>query len=139
MPDKKKDIISLVKKVYRGIHKVLPIFDRYGAYCYMRFEKECRRYNSRELDTYVKICFPQFRKTVFRREDISKSIRMPFEFTDIPVPVGYDRILNQLYGDYHQIVQGGTAHSKTNFDTNRDYKSVLREKYGNKKYGEDKE
>jgi hypothetical protein len=28
----------------------------------------------------------------------------------IPVPGEYDKILTRCYGDYHQLVRGGTAH-----------------------------
>lgn len=39
-----------------------------------------------------------------------KVINMPFEITEIPVPVGWDNVLRMQYGDYMQIQKGGSAH-----------------------------
>lgn len=38
-------------------------------------------------------------------------IKMPFENMEVAVPIGYDRILKCLYGDYHKWVQGKASHS----------------------------
>ena len=36
----------------------------------------------------------------FKKEWFEKTIEMPFENTVLPVPIGYDKILTQEYGDY---------------------------------------
>lgn len=36
---------------------------------------------------------------VYPKEYYSEAIEMPFEYTTIPVPVGYDAILKQKYGE----------------------------------------
>ena len=61
---------------------------------------------------------------------------MPFEFTKLPVPIGYDYILSEIYGDYNQIVRSDTVHGSTIFDTDKDYRTVLSTEYGNKKYND---
>ncbi len=39
------------------------------------------------------------------------TIYLPFEHIQLPAPAGYDQILTQCYGNYHQFVQGGSAHN----------------------------
>ena len=48
---------------------------------------------------------------VYPKEYYSESIYMPFEYTTIPVPVGYEKILIQKYGENYMIPYlGGTNH-----------------------------
>lgn len=48
---------------------------------------------------------------VYPKEYYSRSIEMPFEYTTIPVPVEYDAILRQKYGqDYNVPRLGGADH-----------------------------
>ncbi len=48
---------------------------------------------------------------VYPKEYYSESIYMPFEYTTIPVPVGYEKILIQKYGENYIIPYlGGTNH-----------------------------
>ena len=39
-------------------------------------------------------------KTKFKKEWFKRAERLPFETISVPVPVGYDEILKQQYGDY---------------------------------------
>ena len=49
---------------------------------------------------------------VYPKEYYSEAIDMPFEYTTIPVPVGYDAILKQKYGENYMIpIIGGTNHT----------------------------
>jgi phosphorylcholine metabolism protein LicD len=43
-------------------------------------------------------------------EYFDKTIMMPFEFTEMPVPAAYDAVLRIEYGDYMRIVKGGGVH-----------------------------
>lgn len=48
---------------------------------------------------------------VYPKEYYNESIYMPFEYTTIPVPVGYEKILIQKYGENYMIPYlGGTNH-----------------------------
>ena len=48
---------------------------------------------------------------IYPKEYYSESIYMPFEYTTIPVPVGYEKILIQKYGEnYMTPYLGGTNH-----------------------------
>lgn len=46
---------------------------------------------------------------------------LPFEHLMVPVPGEYDRILTRCYGDYHQLVRGGTAHESIILDPDIPY------------------
>lgn len=46
----------------------------------------------------------------FPKEYYDDVVWMPFENTSIPVPVGYDFILRQKYGDYMRLVKSGGGH-----------------------------
>lgn len=52
----------------------------------------------------------------FPKEYYSKSVRIPFENTTIPVPVAYDSILKRKYGDYMKPVHTWDSHEYPFFD-----------------------
>ncbi len=57
---------------------------------------------------------------VYPKEYYSESIDMPFEYTTIPVPVGYDAILRQKYGDNYRVPRIGA--------TNHEYPFYMKQK-----------
>lgn len=66
-------------------------------------------------------------KLVKKKSWYAETIYMPFENISIPVPVGYDEILKNQYGDYMTPVQAPTMHGNVIFDTKRSYKEVLKD------------
>lgn len=56
--------------------------------------------NVDEGDFYVCYAGVYGRKEIYKKEWYKDGIELPFENTKIIVPVGYDAILTQLYGDY---------------------------------------
>lgn len=65
---------------------------------------------------------------VFPKEYYDKCIRMPFENTTVPVPVGYDAILKKKYGpSYMTPVRSGGAHEYPYFEN---HVNILREHFG---------
>ncbi len=50
---------------------------------------------------------------------------LPFEHLHVPAPAGYDQILTQCYGDYHQFVQGGSAHEDIILEPDVPYKEYF--------------
>ncbi|MBR5422077.1 MAG: LicD family protein [Lachnospiraceae bacterium] len=54
-------------------------------------------------------------KGIYRREWISEIEYMNFEYTQIPVPKGYDEILKEWYGDYRTPVRGTANHGYPNY------------------------
>ena len=59
------------------------------------------------------------------RDWYSETILMPFEDIQMPVPIGYDEILKNQYGDYMTPVKAPNMHGTTIFDPDRPYKEVL--------------
>lgn len=65
---------------------------------------------------------------VFPKEYYDNSIRLPFENTTVPVPVGYDGILKKKYGSsYMTPVRSGGAHEYPYFEN---HVNILREHFG---------
>ena len=57
---------------------------------------------------------------VYSKEYYSDSIYMPFEYIEVPVPVGYDKILRQKYGDDYMVPYiGGTNHEYPFYNTQK--------------------
>ena len=52
----------------------------------------------------------------------------------LKVPSNYDKILTDLYGDWHQLIKGDSAHFVVDASCTTDYKTILKDKYG---YSED--
>ena len=57
----------------------------------------------------------------------AKSIYVPYEYIDIPIPERYDEILRHQYGDWHKPVKGASSHSEIFFDVNKPYVEYLKE------------
>lgn len=73
---------------------------------------------------------PGNKRFVWDKEDSLKCMEMPFEFMKVSVPVGYDRMLRQTYGDWREYVKGGSMHSSGIYwDPYCDYKTVLKKKF----------
>lgn len=69
-------------------------------------------------------------KNFFHREDFNRTVMMPFEGFDFPVPIGWERILKGLYGDYMKFPpseQRGVWHGGSVFDPDRPYVEYLKE------------
>ena len=64
----------------------------------------------------------------FPVEYYQRSIRLPFEMTDIPVPIGYDSILKKKYGaGYLTPVRSGGAHEYPYYEK---HVGILRTEFG---------
>ena len=60
-----------------------------------------------------------------RRDWFRETQYLPFEHLMIPVPGEYDKILTRCYGDYHQLVRGGTAHENIILDPDIPYEEYF--------------
>ena len=47
---------------------------------------------------------------------------LPFEYTTVPVPAGYDAVLRVQYGDYWQPRREPSFHDGAFFDPGRSYR-----------------
>ncbi len=89
---------------------------------YCRFEKECQTFNDRETKEVSSLSLDVINKQFYKdRKDYEEIIMMPFEFMEIPVGKNYDHALKKRYGDYKEIVKGGSLHGGVFFDTDKSY------------------
>lgn len=56
---------------------------------------------------------------IYPIEYYSEPVRLPFEFTTMPVPIAYDRMLSDRYGDYLKVNKSAGAHDYPFFEGQR--------------------
>ena len=73
-------------------------------------------------------------KMVFGKEDFSSSKNMKFENNDCPIPVGFDKILETIYGNYLELPPENERGGWHDFiiDPDKTYKSVIQKLYYSK-------
>lgn len=58
---------------------------------------------------------------IYPKECYADTIRMPFDCVTIPVPIGYDDILQKKYGDYMKNVRKGGSHDYPSYEKQEKY------------------
>lgn len=56
---------------------------------------------------------------LYPKKYYENAIRLPFEFTDMPVPSAYDRMLSERYGNYLSVNKNAGAHDYPYFEGQR--------------------
>lgn len=78
------------------------------------------------FDTSMVRCqFVQKKYSKLNRNWYNETIRMPFEYTEIPVPIGYERILEVEYEDNHQLLRRNQEHPILLFSADISYLNVI--------------
>lgn len=74
-------------------------------YCIWRFaEKQMTKYKIKDCTGITELCSgPGYMKNWYPKEAFSKAVFLPFEDTQMPVPVGYDAYLRIAFGDYMEL------------------------------------
>lgn len=70
-----------------------------------------------------------YKKKLWYAEDFATSIKADFEGYEVPIPVGYDRILKTVFGDYMSlppVEQRGVHHDGTIFDADKPYTEYIK-------------
>lgn len=73
-------------------------------------DRICQTYREEDSPYLSRVSLHNEEKELLRKDWYSDRIWMPFENITVPVPVGYDRILTSIYGDYMTPVRGAAAH-----------------------------
>ena len=96
---------------------------------FRKFEEECNKYNDDNTYKVSKlISIPLKSKRIWYREDFSSVQPGQFEFLEIPMPVGYQRILTTFYGsDWRTPKIAASTHVECTFDTHKPYTQYLEE------------
>lgn len=58
---------------------------------------------------------------VYPKQCYADTVRMPFDCVTIPVPIGYDDILQKKYGDYMKNVRKGGSHDYPSYERQEQY------------------
>ena len=91
---------------------------------YRMFEEWVTSYNHIKTKEVVMSPF-YIDRWIYERSDLSEMVYKPFEMLSIPVPVGYEQMLNVTYGEWKKFVMGGSVDGGVIFDTERFYKEYL--------------
>ena len=116
---------SISKKLKYPFKKLLAeVMIRDKNRLFSSFERNISRFSVESTEiwgnrTIVFEC-PKSRRPI---ADWKNLVRMPFEFIEVPVPVNYDSMLRQQYGDYMKIPEnkGGTMHGELIIESETGY------------------
>ncbi len=114
--DERKEYLRDIEKIYhvqfdynRPLSTQLyQLADKLGARCK---EKDATYITAMALHSITGYKIP--------KEHYAEAVWLPFENTQIPIPVGYDAILKIKYGDYMRPVRDGSSHDYPFFDRQR--------------------
>lgn len=77
---------------------------------------------------YSRNCCLQFAylpRWVRKTEWFEKTVWLPFETIELPIPAGYHELLKHEYGDYMKPVKGTSMHDSLMIDAEKSYKEYL--------------
>lgn len=89
-------------------------------------EKHMMKYNSQNTGFVTELCVgPRYMGNVYPQEDFLAAEKVPFEDTMLPIPIGYDDYLSNVFGDYMQLPpkdQQVAHHDSVYIDPDNSYK-----------------
>lgn len=66
-------------------------------------ERQMTKHSIRDCQGITELCSgPGYMKNYYPKEIFARAIKVPFEGTELPIPVGYDQYLRIAFGDYMQ-------------------------------------
>lgn len=89
-------------------------------------EKTMQRYNDQETECVCMLGLGEVKP--YPRSCFDDTVMLPYEFLQVPAPVGYLKMLDIDYGNWHQFVRGaagGNMHEGMTYDTERPYTDYL--------------
>ncbi|OTO76643.1 MULTISPECIES: LicD family protein [unclassified Enterococcus] len=116
-------------KFFAGLGKVLLYLapSQQKKYHVWKFaEKKMMKYNSTTTGFVTELCVgPKYMGNVYPEKDFSAAKKTAFEDVELPIPIGYDNYLSNVFGDYMRLPPENqrTAHHETVFiDPDNSYK-----------------
>ena len=111
---------NLIKVVYDGEE------EESEAKFFAKYEKIARQYNDKGNGVVGALSVNYGKEVDYMRiEDLQKLKDMPFEDTNISMPLTYDEILTQHFGDYMKPAQVPNTHGDVYFSTNIPYETFI--------------
>ena len=100
IPEKHGGLMKLGCKILLGVFRSKRIRYKIWRFC----EKQMSRYPISESENITELCAgPHYMKKVYPASAFRESVYMPFENTEMPIPVGYDDYLKTAFGDYMKL------------------------------------
>ena len=116
----------IIKKALIGVPFFKSVFKKVATSNYEAFEKACKKYDATDTRKCSLLSFMCDNNAYIRDRSAYREVEMkPFEFMQIPVPVGYDHILTTQYGDYMELIKGNNNHGSVLFDVFTSYKEIV--------------
>lgn len=100
------------------------ILDKCSA-AYNKYKQSALAYNTRSSQKVI-IAPIYIERFVMDKIDLSGVESVPFEMLKIPIPSGYENILNHTYGNWKMFVVGTSEHGDVIFDTEKPYTEYLK-------------
>ncbi|WP_390409618.1 LicD family protein [Lacticaseibacillus jixiensis] len=99
VPENNGGVIALGSKCLLGL-----FHSAKSRYRVWRFaEKQMTKYNGTASPWVTELCVgPKYMGNLYRQAWFESAVKRPFEDTQMPLPVGYDHYLKQVFGDYMQ-------------------------------------
>lgn len=73
--------------------------DKYRIWKYA--ESKMIKYNDLESQNVTELCVgPRYMGNIYPKEEFKEALWLPFENTKLPIPIGYDKYLTRVFGDY---------------------------------------
>lgn len=114
-------IFTIFGKVFFSIIDYRKYFRHYENVCSKYMNKKTKRISYIEYSRGKK-------KHIWNADNFKNSHKVPFEFTDINIPDGYDERLSVEYNDYMTIKNVPSSHGEVILDTNVPYTTYFNTK-----------
>lgn len=114
-------LYNMIAKVYVALNGFVNVYEKLEK-CYTHYDVKMT-----EVYSCPMFCINNAFEIQRKKEWFSETLYMPFEDLQMPVPVGYDEILTNQYGDYMTPVKAPSMHGSVIFDTERPYTEVLKD------------
>lgn len=89
-----------------GSRALLTIFNsKKTRYKIWRFaEKQMSKYPFGSTKYVTELCVgPKYMGNIYKLDDFKSAVFVPFEDVKMPIPIGYDRYLRQVFGEYMEL------------------------------------
>lgn len=121
-----------IKKVIKFIMMLL-YYNRqsYNNRSFIEMENMKQKYRDCHTDLIANILYikdDNLDALVRPKKWFENSINVPFEFTTINIPCGYESYLEKAYGNWRKRVNGGAIHKGMIYDCHKPYKDYINEK-----------
>ncbi|MFC4771150.1 LicD family protein [Enterococcus hermanniensis] len=122
VPQNHGEIVTMLGKVLLGV-----VPGKANKYRLWKFaEKKMTRFNSKNTGWVTELCVgPRYMGNIYPKNDFSSAKIVPFEDTELPIPIGYDNYLKKVFGNYMELppVEQRLAHHETVYiNPNNSYK-----------------